>query len=84
MALMSKEELNLIKEADLVANGEINIETVHVILLEAGFDPGKIDGKMGPKTKLALEEFQEANGLKSDGKIGQITFQKLIEYLPAR
>ena len=77
-------KLNIIKEIGLAVNGDINIETVQMILAEAGFDPGKIDGKLGPKTMNALQEFQSANGLKADGKIGPMTIEKLIEFLPAR
>src|SRR5262249_21316981 len=33
----------------------------------AGFSPGLIDGVLGPKTTLALEEFQEARGLPASG-----------------
>ena len=77
-------KLNVLKEANLVLDGEINIKTVQMILKEADFDPGKIDGKKGPKTKAAIKAFQKANGLKADGAIGPMTLQKLIQYLPAR
>lgn len=39
-------------------------------LKDAGFDPGKIDGQFGPKTKAALEGYQKAQGLKVDGIAG--------------
>jgi len=36
-------------------------------LVNAGFDPGPIDGLWGPKTKAAIEAFQAAQGLTVDG-----------------
>ena len=42
---------------------------------------GKIDGDIGPKTKIAIEEFQSKNGLKADGKVGAKTWKALSVYL---
>lgn len=38
-----------------------------------GFDPGTIDGRAGSKTTKAIKEFQIANGLAADGRVGPIT-----------
>lgn len=38
-----------------------------------GFEPGELDGYMGPKTRLALVAFQAAHGLKPDGIPGPNT-----------
>jgi murein L,D-transpeptidase YcbB/YkuD len=54
---------------------------VQLTLYTAGFDPGKIDGKMGTQTIQAVKDFQEANGLKSDGIVGKETWEKLQQYL---
>ena len=32
-----------------------------------GFDPGGVDGRMGPKTVAAIKAFQKARGLVPDG-----------------
>ena len=37
---------------------------VQVALDRAGFSPGEIDGRGGPKTRLALSEFQKSAGLR--------------------
>jgi len=49
-------------------------------LKNAGYDPGPIDGKMGPKTKAAVEAFQKDNSLKVDGVVGPQTWAKLSTY----
>jgi predicted nuclease with TOPRIM domain len=54
---------------------------VQLALYAAGFDPGKIDGKMGTQTIQAVKDFQEANGLKVDGIVGKETWDRLQEYL---
>ena len=50
-------------------------------LKNAGFDPGTIDGKLGPKTKQAIVDFQKEKGLKPDGKVGPKTWAELEKYL---
>jgi peptidoglycan hydrolase-like protein with peptidoglycan-binding domain len=52
-------------------------------LKNAGFYTGVVDGKFGLMTKKAVEKFQEANGLKADGKVGPNTWNKLKSYLSA-
>lgn len=46
-------------------------------LVAAGFDPGKVDGRMGPRTEKAVRAFQKANGLDVDGKAGAKTLGRL-------
>ena len=50
-------------------------------LQKAGFYNGKIDGDIGPKSKKAIENFQSANGLKVDGKVGLKTWEALSKHL---
>lgn len=57
-----------------------NIE-IQTALKGAGFYSGNIDGKIGPKSKKAIEDFQSANGLKVDGKVGPKTWETLGKYL---
>jgi peptidoglycan hydrolase-like protein with peptidoglycan-binding domain len=54
---------------------------IQTALKNAGFYTGNIDGKIGPKSKKAIEDFQSANGLKVDGKIGLKTWEALGKYL---
>jgi peptidoglycan hydrolase-like protein with peptidoglycan-binding domain len=54
---------------------------IQTALKNAGFYTGNIDGKIGPQTKKAIEEFQESNGLQADGKVGLKTWAALGTYL---
>jgi peptidoglycan hydrolase-like protein with peptidoglycan-binding domain len=50
-------------------------------LKAAGYYAGSVDGKLGPKSKKAVEEFQAANNLTADGKVGPKTWSLLSKYL---
>jgi len=54
---------------------------VQTALKNAGFYTGSVDGKVGPKTKSAIQEFQKAKGLKVDSKVGPKTWAELEKYL---
>lgn len=54
---------------------------IQTALKNAGYYTGNIDGKVGSKTKAAIEEFQKANGLKADGKVGSKTWALLSMHL---
>ena len=54
---------------------------IQMALKNAGFYTGAIDGKIGPKSKQAILDFQKANGLKVDGKVGPKTWAALEKYL---
>jgi peptidoglycan hydrolase-like protein with peptidoglycan-binding domain len=49
-------------------------------LKNAGFYQGAVDGKLGPKTKEAIKEFQRVHGLSDDGVVGRRTWAKLRTY----
>ncbi|MCG2714467.1 MAG: peptidoglycan-binding protein [Candidatus Omnitrophica bacterium] len=54
---------------------------IQTALKNAGFYTGSVDGKIGPKSKKAIEDFQSANGLKVDGKVGLKTWEAMGKYL---
>jgi hypothetical protein len=77
-----------------VATGETNLEPlppsgpynptaqeIQTALKNAGYYSGAVDGKVGPVTKKAIEDFQQANGLQVDGKVGTKTWAQLGKYL---
>lgn len=69
------------EDIGLIKDGKVNFLTVQKALAQAGFDPGKIDGRAGRRTKEALKDFQKAKGLKDDGRIGLQTLRELAQYL---
>ena len=68
---------------EIMANSERKPTTAEIqtALKNAGFDPGAIDGKAGPRTDQAVKEFQRAKSLKVDGKVGPKTWGELGRYL---
>lgn len=54
---------------------------IQTALKNAGLYMGEIDGKKGPMTKKAIEDFQKENNLAVDGKVGPKTWEALSKYL---
>lgn len=77
----TKEPEVLSKEEEMVDLSKATPEQIQTALKKAGFYSGEVDGKVGRKTKEAVKEFQKANGLKADGKVGKQTWSKLQKYL---
>lgn len=64
-----------------VSSAPLTAKQIQMTLKNAGFYKGPIDGKIGPKTKEAIKDFQKARGLKVDGIVGKRTTQELRKYL---
>ncbi len=47
--------------------GRTEKEELQRLLAERGFDPGKIDGQLGPNSRAAIRGFQKKAGLPADG-----------------
>ncbi len=75
------EKLHMFDDYGLIANGAVSVKGVQQALLNAGFQIGKADGVMGPKTKKMIVEFQKSKGLRGDGVIGLQTLQYLSQHL---
>jgi hypothetical protein len=54
-----------------------SVRDAQVALRDAGFDPGRIDGVMGPRTQAALREFQASQGLPQTGRLDSTTQKQL-------
>ncbi len=54
---------------------------IQTALKNAGFSPGSLDGKMGPRTRQAIKDFQKSKGLVPDGAVGPKTWSILGKYL---
>ena len=70
-------------EGYLYKSGKASLtkKDIQLALKNAGFYNGPIDGNIGKKTKGAIRDFQKANGLKADGKVGKQTTRLLSQYL---
>ncbi len=55
-------------------------QKVQTALKNAGLYQGPIDGKIGPASRKAIEQFQQQNNLKVDGKVGPKTWAALEPY----
>lgn len=55
---------------------------IQLALKNTGYYDGSIDGKIGPRTKEAIREFQRNHGLAADGKVGAKTWVQLSAFLP--
>lgn len=76
------EKLHIFDASGLVVEGEVDPKAVQQALKNAGFNPGKVDGKMGPQTLEGIKKFQKAMSLKPDGRIGFKTLRELYDFLP--
>ena len=56
-------------------------QEIQTALKNLGLYNGKIDGKLGPGSKKAIEAFQKQSGLKADGKVGPKTWAALSSHL---
>jgi peptidoglycan hydrolase-like protein with peptidoglycan-binding domain len=66
--------------------GYLNLETLEGVqkaLKSLGFDPGKVDGRNGPKTQHAVRAFQAHATIKIDGIVGDETRGALVSALDA-
>ena len=48
-------------------------------LRNMGYDPGNIDGLIGPKTRAAIRAFQAKNSLTVDGELNESTRAKIVD-----
>lgn len=68
-------------DKDEVVRVDVNAFDVQTSLKNAGYYDGKIDGKLGSKTKSAIKSFQRDHELTVDGIIGKRTWSMLKTYL---
>ncbi len=67
--------LNL-QEAPLMRGDDV--AALQSRLTEMGFDCGRVDGIYGPRTEIAVKDFQKSVGIAIDGKCGPATIIALI------
>jgi peptidoglycan hydrolase-like protein with peptidoglycan-binding domain len=64
--------------ARIAAMGKKDIQRA---LRSAGYYDGAIDGKIGPRSRKAIREFQRDHNLKVDGIVGENTKRALLRYV---
>ncbi|MBU1086082.1 MAG: peptidoglycan-binding protein [Candidatus Omnitrophica bacterium] len=74
---VSAAKVNADESKEIIRVSGVTALQVQSALKKAGFYQGKIDGKIGSKTKAAIKAFQRKNNLKVDGVVGQGTWTKL-------
>jgi Putative peptidoglycan binding domain len=62
----------------IAAPGDWRIGQAQDRLKAAGFDPGPLDGVLGPRTKEALRRYQASQGLPATGELDDATRQVLL------
>lgn len=55
------------------------VKVLQYLLIDAGFDCGKVDGIVGRNTIAAVKAFQTAHSLTADGIVGAKTWAKLLQ-----
>jgi hypothetical protein len=60
------------------AHGDWRLGQAQELLKAAGFDPGPIDGVLGPQTRAALSRYQASQGLPVTGALDEATRQALL------
>jgi murein L,D-transpeptidase YcbB/YkuD len=66
---------------DDIIRVEITPQQLQTALKKAGYYDGIVDGKIGPKTKEAITQFQKDHGLTADGVVGKKTWAEIKSYL---
>lgn len=54
-----------------------SVRSAQQALMDKGYNPGPVDGRMGPKTMVAIRDFQKAEGMKATGRLDTTTAMKL-------
>jgi peptidoglycan hydrolase-like protein with peptidoglycan-binding domain len=60
-----------------VGHGSAAVRALQSRLVRAGYTPGPIDGRFGPRTEQAVARLQAAHGLRVDGIAGPLTLSAL-------
>jgi len=54
-----------------------NVRAAQQALRDQGYNPGPIDGVMGPRTSAAVRDYQAKEGLTASGQLDDATMDKL-------
>ena len=82
LAALSRPSVALYPGAGYAGRGSARVRVLQRRLVGAGFAPGPIDGRYGPRTEQAVRRFQAAHGLGVDGIAGPQTLAHLSNQQP--
>ena len=60
------------------AEAAVDVRGAQQALRAKGFDPGPVDGRMGPRTSAAVRDFQSKEGLSATGQLDSDTRGRLM------
>ena len=60
------------------------VRTVQHSLTSLGYDPGRIDGRVGDDTERAIRQFETASGLTPTGRVSAELFSQLARAIGAK
>jgi len=58
---------------DMTGRADPEVQRIQFLLRQLGYDPGPIDGRMGPLTRNAIRDFQSASGYPATGVMDDAT-----------
>lgn len=61
---------------------DLDVRGTQLYLSYLGFDPGPVDGKLGPRTLRALQSFQSSRGLPASSQVTAANVAQLLAVLP--
>jgi peptidoglycan hydrolase-like protein with peptidoglycan-binding domain len=59
------------------AKASAQVRSAQQALVDKGYNPGPVDGLMGPRTKAAVTDFQRKEGLEANGRLDMQTMSRL-------
>jgi N-acetylmuramoyl-L-alanine amidase len=68
-------------QAGSIVSGD-DVVALQLRLLDLGFKVGRVDGRFGPRTEQAVQDFQRNVGVPADGTCGPATFKALARLAP--
>jgi peptidoglycan hydrolase-like protein with peptidoglycan-binding domain len=77
LTALRRSSLALYPGAGYAGHGSARVRELQRRLIRAGYPPGPVDGRYGPRTEQAVARFQAARGLSVDGIAGALTLAHL-------